>query len=261
MGRQKPLPPPRLVRHEVAVTGLDPRHDGVTIAHLSDIHVGNLTPASHVRAAIELANSVAPDVVALTGDYVCWRKHEVGLLREQLGGLRATRVAATLGNHDYFTDARGVRGALASHGYDVLANQHATVEVRGAPLRLVGVDDPVTHHHDVDAAFAGAAPDDAPDGAPAGTTIALCHDPELAPTLIGRGARLVLSGHMHGGQIYLRGVTDRIIARMGRTYRRGFYPIDDGHLYVTPGVGFSGVRVRVGEGTGSEVAAFTLRAA
>lgn len=253
MGRPKPLPPPRLVRHEVAVAGLDPRHDGVTIAHLSDIHVGNLTPASHVRAAIELANSVAPDVVALTGDYVCWRKHEVAQLREQIGGLRATRVAATLGNHDYFTDARGVRGALAAHGYDVLDNQHTAVEVRGAPLRLVGIDDPVTHHDDVDAAFAGAGP--------GGTTVALCHDPELAPALIARGARLVLSGHMHGGQIYLRGVTDRIIARMGRTFRRGFYPIDDGHLYVTPGVGFSGVRVRVGEGTGSEVAAFTLRAA
>jgi predicted MPP superfamily phosphohydrolase len=207
MGRTKPLPPPRLVRHEVAVAGLDPRHDGVTIAHLSDIHVGHLTPAGHVRAAIELANSVAPDVVALTGDYVCWRKHEVGLLREQLGGLRATRVAATLGNHDYFTDARGVRGALASHGYDVLDNQHTAVEVRGAPLHLVGIDDPVTHHHDVDAAFAG--------GPTGGTTVALCHDPEPRRRWIERGARLVLSGHMHGGQIYLRGLTDRIIAAWG----------------------------------------------
>ncbi|MBK9031492.1 MAG: metallophosphoesterase [Myxococcales bacterium] len=255
MGRAKPLPPPRLVRHEVAVAGLDPRHDGVVIAHLSDIHVGNLTPASHVRAAIELANDAAPDVVALTGDYVCWRKHEVGLVRDQLGGLRATRVAATLGNHDYFTDARGVRAALAGHGYDVLDNQHTRFDVRGAPLTLVGIDDPITHHDDADGAFAGV-------GARAdGTTVALCHDPELAPELVARGARLVLSGHMHGGQIYLRGVTDRIIARMGRTFRRGFYPIDDGHLYVTPGVGFSGVRVRVGEGTASEVAVFTLRAA
>lgn len=237
------------------MAGLDPRHDGLVIAHLSDIHVGNLTPADHVRAAIDLANSVAPDVVALTGDYVCWRKHEVGMLREQLGGLRATRVAATMGNHDYFTDARGVRAALVSHGYDVLDNQRTQLEVRGAPLTLVGIDDPVTHHDDVDAAFAGH------DRATAGTTLALCHDPELAPALINRGARLVLSGHMHGGQIYLRGVTDRIIARMGRSFRRGFYPIDDGHLYVTPGVGFSGVQVRVGEGTASEVAAFTLRAA
>ena len=237
------------------MAGLDPRQDGLVIAHLSDIHVGNLTPADHVRAAIDLANSVAPDVVALTGDYVCWRKHEVGMLREQLGGLRATRVAATMGNHDYFTDARGVRAALASHGYDVLDNQRTQLEVRGAPLTLVGIDDPITHHDDLGAAFAGH------DRATAGTTLALCHDPELAPALINRGARLVLSGHMHGGQIYLRGVTDRIIARMGRSFRRGFYPIDDGHLYVTPGVGFSGVQVRVGEGTASEVAAFTLRAA
>lgn len=253
MRRTKPLPPPRLVKHELAVRGLDPRHDGVTIAHLSDVHVGNLTPEPHVRAAIDLANSVAPDVVALTGDYVCWRKHEVGLLREQLGGLRATRVAATLGNHDYFTDAAGVRAALTGHGYDVLDNRRTAVTVRGAPLHLVGIDDPITHHDDADAAFAG--------GPRGGTTVALCHDPELAPALVARGAQLVLSGHMHGGQIYLRGVTDRIIKRMGRTFRRGLYPIDDGHLYVTPGVGYSGVRVRVGEGTAAEVAAVTLRAA
>lgn len=253
MARRRPLPPPALVRHELPIAGLDPRHDGVTIAHLSDIHVGNLTPEPHVRAAIELANAAAPDLIALTGDYVCWRKHEVGLLREQLGGLRATRVVATLGNHDYFTDAKGVRAALASHGYDVLTNQHTAIEVRGAPLRVVGVDDPITRHDDVGRAFADA------DG-PA-TTVALCHDPESAPELVARGARVVLSGHMHGGQIYLRGVTDRIIARMGRSYRRGLYPVGDGHLYVTPGVGYSGVRVRVGEGTASEVAIVTLRAA
>lgn len=252
MSRRGELTPPVLVRHDVPVTGLDPRHDGVTIAHLSDIHVGRLTPASHVRAAIELANSVGPDVVALTGDYVCWKKDEVALLREQIGGLRAQRVAATLGNHDYFTEARGVTDALTHHGYDVLKNRHTTLEVRGAPLHLVGIDDPVTRHDDAGAAFAGVGP---------GTAIALSHDPELAPTLIERGARLVLSGHMHGGQIYVKGLTDRIIARMGRTYRRGFYPIADGHLYVTPGVGFSGVRIRRGEGTASEVAVFTLRAA
>lgn len=252
MSRRADPTPPVLVRHEVPVPGLDPRHDGVTIAHLSDIHVGRLTPASHVRAAVELANGCAPDLVALTGDYVCWKKSEVALLREQLGGLRGLRVAATLGNHDYFTEARGVTHALESHGYDVLKNRHTTVEVRGAPLHLIGVDDPVTRHDDAGAAFAGVG---------AGTAIALCHDPELAPTLVERGARLVLSGHMHGGQIYVKGLTDRIIARMGRTYRRGFYPIGDGHLYVTPGVGFSGIRVRRGEGTASEVAVFTLRAA
>lgn len=254
-----------LVEHEVAVPGLDPAHDGVRIAHLSDIHVGNLTPEAHVRAAVNVASGAGADVIALTGDYVCWRKHEIGMLREQLAGLSATRVVATLGNHDYFTSASGVRRALTSHGYEVLENRHTTVMLRGAPLHLVGIDDPVTRHHDLDQAFAGVPE--------RGSRVVLCHCPEQAPGLAERGADLVLSGHTHGGQIFVQGLTDRIITRMGKRYRRGFYRIGGGagagtgdpggrtQLYVTPGVGFSGVRVRVGDGTQAEVALFTLRAA
>jgi predicted MPP superfamily phosphohydrolase len=256
MSRRAPKPPV-LVPHEVEIEGLDPAHDGVRIAHLSDIHVGNLTPAEHVAAAVELASAAGADVIAMTGDFVCWRKNEIGMLREQLAGLSAhTRVVATLGNHDYFTSASGVRRALTSHGYEVLVNRHTTAMVRGAPLHLVGIDDPVTRHHDLDRAFAGVPAE--------GTRVVLCHCPEQAPGLAERGADLVLSGHTHGGQIYLRGVTDRIITRMGKRYRKGFYRLgergDGAHLYVTPGVGFSGLRVRVGDGTQAEVALFTLRA-
>lgn len=262
MSRHRAPSPPVLARHEILVDDLAPAHDGLTIAHLSDIHVGNLTPAAHVRAAVELATGAGADVIALTGDYVCWRKHEVGMLREQLAGLSATRVVAVLGNHDYFTSAQGVEKALTGHGYEVLRNRHTTLDVRGAPLHLIGVDDPITGHQDLDDAFAGVAA--------RGTRVVLCHCPEQAPGLAERGADLVLSGHTHGGQIFLRGVTDRIIERMGKRYRRGFYRVGrsggDGdaartHLYVTPGVGFSGVRVRAGDGTQAEVALFTLRAA
>ena len=55
--------PPRVSEHEVRVAGLDPRHDGVRIAQLSDIHVGNLTPPSHIRAAIAAANNAKPDLI------------------------------------------------------------------------------------------------------------------------------------------------------------------------------------------------------
>jgi predicted MPP superfamily phosphohydrolase len=244
---------PVLVRHEVEVAGLDPRHDGVTIAQLSDIHCGNLTPGEHVRAAVALASGAGADVIALTGDYVCWTRSDIGALRDQIGGLTAGRVVATLGNHDYFTSSRGVTHALASHGYDVLRNQHTTMSVRGAPLHLIGIDDPITGHHDLDAGFAGL---------PArGTRVVLCHGPEQAPKVAARGAALVLSGHTHGGQIFLKGVTDRIITRMGLRYRNGFYTVGGSQLYVTPGIGFSGVRVRVGDGTAAEVALFTLKAA
>lgn len=250
--------PPRVTEHEVHVARLDPRHDGVRIAQLSDIHVGNLTPASHIRAAIEAANAAQPDLIVLTGDYVCWRRSEVALAAEQLAGLRAPRVLAVLGNHDYFVWGAGVRNALERNGYEVLRNQTTVANVRGAPLPIVGVDDPVTRHDDLDASFAGAPAELA--------RIVLCHAPDRGPALAQRGADLVLSGHTHGGQIYIKGITDRLMKRIGLKYRRGFYeltgePQRPTRLYVTPGVGFSGVTRRAGEGTHAEVAIHTLRAA
>ena len=246
--------PPRVVHHDVPIANLDPRHDGVRIAQLSDIHVGHLTPAEHIRAAIDVANAARPDVIVLTGDYVGWRRHEAELATTQLAGLRAPRVLAVLGNHDYFTWGAGVTRALEHNGYEVLRNQATVADVRGAPLTMIGVDDPVTRHDDLDAAFAGA-----PARVP---RVVLCHAPDRGPDIARRGADLILSGHTHGGQIYIKGITDRVMKKVGLNFRRGMYPLDDrAKLYVTPGIGFSGVQRRVGEGTAAEVAVLTLRAA
>lgn len=248
--------PPRVSEHEVQVQGLDPRHDGVRIAQLSDIHVGRLTPRSHVRAAIDAANAAAADLIVLTGDYVCWKREEVAQAGDQLAGLEAPRVLAVLGNHDYFVHGAGVRMALERNGYEVLRNQTTIANVRGAPLAMVGVDDPVTRHDDLDASFAGAPE--------AMTRVVLCHAPDRAPKIAERGVDLVLSGHTHGGQMYVKGITDRIMKRIGLNFRRGMYevgPQPRAKLYVTPGVGFSGVTRRFGEGTHAEVAVLTLRAA
>ena len=249
--------PPRIHEHDVTIAGLDPRHDGVRIVQLSDIHVGNLTPASHIRAAIDVANAAAPDLIVMTGDYVCWRRHEVELAREQLAGLQASRVLAVLGNHDYFVWGSGVKAALEHSGYEVLRNEITIADVRGAPLALVGVDDPVTRHDDIEASFKGA---------PAGVTrVVLCHAPDRGPAIAARGAQLMLSGHTHGGQMYVKGITDRLMRKVGLHYRRGMFDVGEGdaktRLYVTPGVGFSGVTRRFGEGTAAEVAVLTLRCA
>jgi len=155
----------------------------------------------------------------------------------------APRVLAVLGNHDYYAWADGMAAALERNGYEVLRNRTTVAQVRGAPLAVVGVDDPVTRHDDLDASFAGA---------PAGVTrLVLCHLADRGPALARRGADIVLSGHTHGGQIYVKGITDRLMKRLGMNYRRGLYDIGSASrrctLYVTPGVGFSGVTRRVGE--------------
>lgn len=237
---------------EIRVKNLDPRHDGVRIAQLSDIHVGRMTPRAHVRAAVATANATKPDLIVLTGDYVGWRRDEAELAGHQLDGLDAPRVLAVLGNHDYFTWGAGVTSALERNGYEVLRNQTTVADVRGAPLAMVGVDDPITRHDDLDAAFKGV-----PENV---TRVVLCHAPDRAPAIARRGADLVLSGHTHGGQIYIKGITDRMMKRLGMHFRRGMFSFGDRtKLYVTPGVGFSAVPRRMGEGTAAEVAVMTLR--
>jgi hypothetical protein len=245
--RELPL---ALSQHDVPLSGLDPRHDGLRIAHLSDIHCGNVTPAEHVRRAVAITNQARPDLVLMTGDFVNWRRSDIDLMEEQLAGLRANRVIAVLGNHDHYAGARGVSNALARMGYDVLDNANTSVDVGGAPLCVVGVDDPVTRNDDPDRAFEGAGP---------GTRIALCHDPRRAKAMAMRGAALTLSGHTHGGQVNPGGITVRLAQRLRMRYMRGFYDVVDAKLYVTSGVGFTFVAWRTGEGTDAEVALLTLR--
>lgn len=252
--RRRRLPtPPVLVEKEIAVDRLDPRHDGLRIAHLTDIHCGRMTPESHVRAAIGLAREAEPDLVMMTGDYVCWRRREADIARRQLGGLPPERVFATLGNHDYYAGGARVAAALAVNGYTVLRNQSRRVEVGGAPVYVIGVDDPVTGRHDLDQAFDGAGGD--------GTRITLCHCPEQLDSVADRGSQLMLAGHTHGGQVNVRNFFDRLARSVGKRYfAAGIYRRRETTLHLSSGVGFSGVQWRVGPGTRSEVAVLVLRA-
>lgn len=247
-------------QHEAAVAervtfevpGLDPAHDGLRIAQLSDLHVGPQTAPDVVRRAIEEANRFEPDLVALTGDFVSRSRAELEAMREQLGGLAAPAVAV-LGNHDVWVDPAGVAAVLRLHGYEVLENAWTTLRVRGVRLPIVGVGDHLTRRDDVPVAMRGLP-------ATAPTPLVLAHGPRTADRLreIGRPI-LCLSGHTHGGQINLPIVTRLMLASLREPYARGRYELGPVQLYVNRGIGMSGIRVRVN--SPPEVTLATLRRA
>ena len=93
-------------RRAVGLKRLPRELDGLKVVQLSDVHHGPLTSRAQIERAVEVANSLQPDLVALTGDYVSHERRYVQPCAEMLGRLRARRgVYAVLGNHDNWVDA------------------------------------------------------------------------------------------------------------------------------------------------------------
>ena len=141
-----------LHRYTVPVVGLDPAHDGLRIAHLSDPHVGSLTSHRFICDAVEMAQAETPDLV-LDRRFRGYSPKYVPLLGGLVRGF-AVPTVCVLGNHDYWTDGHGVTSELLREQYTaLLRNQHTRIQVRSAPLTIVGVDDAVTRQGDVQRAF------------------------------------------------------------------------------------------------------------
>ncbi len=236
----------------LAVPGLDPAHDGLVVAQLSDIHVGRNTPDGRVLGAVRAVNEAKPDLVVLTGDFVTTLRDPFEEVPRLLAGLVAPTFVV-LGNHDHWTDPIRIRWDLEALGYTVLQNRHTVTRVRGAPLAVVGVDDSRSRHDDVARAFAGVPP--------GGSRLVLAHNPPTALQLPESAGLVCLSGHTHGGQVSVPGLTAGLFRRLGQPYVRGWYPVRGNHLYVNRGLGFGvgGPLMRVG--SDPEVTFLTLKVA
>jgi len=238
---------------EIPIEGLPPAFDGYRIVQLSDVHIGSLFPRAAARRFVLAANALEPDLVALTGDYVTSGNafHEdVALL---FGELRARDgVALVWGNHDNYGEREPLRSLLVTQQVRVLENGVTRVERGGASLSFVGVDDIFSRRADVARAFEPVAPDE--------VVIGLVHDPKLYPAIAERGAKLVLTGHTHWGQIGVPLAARRLnLAKRFFRYPGGLYRTGSTTLYVHPGIGSTGPPIRFG--VPPEITLFVLRVA
>jgi predicted MPP superfamily phosphohydrolase len=224
------------------------------IVHLTDQHVGRVTPISVQTDVIQLTNAEQPDIVVVSGDFVAHSQAYLDDLTELMRGLRAP-VFAVLGNHDYWCGADAVAGALRKAGVEVLRNAHTVVDVRHHRLQVVGLDDAYTGHADLDTAVKGLDP--------RLPTIGLSHIGEEADRMWHRGVPLVFSGHTHAGQITVAKLHEFAIGKVaGHKYVHGMYGErrGEGAVYVGAGIGAAVFPLRVGERARREIAVFELGA-
>ena len=223
----------------VRLPNLDPHFDSLTIAHISDLHLGDWMTRERIWGVVEQVNALHPDVIAITGDFVSriWSSTPLDIV-ETLGRLQAREAkVAVLGNHDHWTNARVVGQAVHDAGIRLLLNEHVALRRGDAALYIAGVDDIWERQHDLDAALAGV-----PENTP---VVLLAHEPDYADAVAATGrVGLQLSGHTHGGQVRLPLVGALELPYLGEKYDMGLYDVNGMALYVTRGVGMIAPHVR-----------------
>jgi len=252
---------PRVVRVDIALARLPRAFDGYTIAQVSDFHYEEHFSAVPIAKSVEMVNRLAPDLTVLTGDFVTvpvfeWRKF---LAQAAATALPCARILkqlagpkfAILGNHDVVGYPETVLAALETNEIPVLRNRALPLERNGARIWLAGVDDVLKGHPNLPRTLAGIPPGEA--------TILLAHEPDFADQAVRRPVDLQLSGHSHGGQVWIPGIGAPWLPTLARKYPRGLYRIGQLILYTNIGIGTIRAPIRIN--CPPEVTLITLRSA
>ncbi|MFA9477126.1 metallophosphoesterase [Phycisphaerales bacterium AB-hyl4] len=205
--------------------------DGMTIAHLSDTHVGKFTRGRILDRIADATNDLAADLVLITGDVIDNTLHDLPEALRMIDRIDPrSGLFVCEGNHDLFDGRENFREAVREHGTPLLVDEAQTVRVHGERVQLMGIawhgrGKPIAPH--VDRAVARRDHDAFP--------ILLAHHPDAFDRATEHRIPLTLAGHTHGGQLMLN---DGFGAGpLMFKYWTGLYEKDRSKLIVSNGAG------------------------
>jgi hypothetical protein len=189
----------RVRRFELKLPGLRPALDGMTIAHVSDLHVGKFTRDCDLRRIVDATNALKCDFVAVTGDLIDLALADLPralAMVRQLDPRNGLFICE--GNHDLIENRHEFERRMEDSGLPFLLEMEQTKQFRGEQVQFLGTR---WSHADgeLSDSMARVRRLIKPDAFP----ILLAHHPHAFDPAIAAGVPLTLSGHTHGGQIML----------------------------------------------------------
>ncbi len=263
--------PFRISELKIEVPGLPASLDGFLLVQLADLHAGVYTSNELIENALHLVNSLKPNVILHTGDFVHSGRHDIREilfkafgpnftkyrqyrrlsrlfakeLSGMLGSLEPTHGSyAVWGNHDYIEGVRTIKRYLPS-GIDILVNDSIVVPDTDNKIVISGLDDYGFGKPSIEEMMNALR-----ESEEGGTfNLLLNHNPD---GLFSKGREqlskfdMVLCGHTHGGQVCLPGSIAITTQTKLRRYHRGLDVLECGtHVYTSSGIGCSGVPFRL----------------
>jgi predicted MPP superfamily phosphohydrolase len=206
----------------------------VTIAQISDLHLGIMLGDEFLDRVISKLRELKPDIVVATGDIVDGQGDDFEELARRFHTYTPPLGAyAITGNHEYYAGLEHSLRFLQNAGFTVLRGE----AVSSGGITLVGVDDPTAMSSgqptrlDTGKALASVSAND--------FVVLLKHQPVVDSDT---KFDLQLSGHTHGGQIFPFVYLTRLRYRV----HTGLTELADGRLlYISRGVGTWGPPIRL----------------
>jgi len=208
-----------LHREDVPIPDLPETLGGLSIVHLSDLHVRRYDRRH--RLAVRYIHSSEPDLIAITGDF---GTENFSDLTELLYKLRyKAPVFGCIGNND--SDLEALRDAFRKTNARLLVDEAAVHQSPRGSLTVLGIQ-PTTPVERVRELVR-----DTPR-----PRLLLSHYPDIFDR-IDDEVDLVLSGHTHGGQCRLPIAGPIQLGGTGRAYAAGLFRKERCSLFVTRGLG------------------------
>lgn len=237
----------------IAFEDLPAEFEGYRIAHISDIHGRSFKGREEqLQKAADKINSLAPDMIAFTGDLITISPDELDALVPALCSLGAKDgVFSVLGNHDYsiYSDAseqerqKHLADLIAMEkalGWDLLMDENRIIRRGNDSIAVIGVQNTSTSRHFPSKGDLKAASD----GTDGLFRIVLTHDPmHWEAEILGNDYPLTLSGHTHAMQLSILGWSP---SRLMFKQSRGLYSEKNQSIYVNSGLGETIFPARIG---------------
>ncbi len=254
---------------EVKISSLPKELDGITIAQISDLHLGSFENDNVLKKCADEINSINPDLLLFTGDMVNNFSDEMIGFEDQLSAMGAKYgKMAILGNHDYgdysswnteedkSDNLSTLEQKIEDAGFELLLNESRRIEINNTPFYVIGVENwghrPFPQYAELDKAM-NEIPDDS-------FKILMSHDPSHweGEVLNSTDIPLMLAGHTHAAQFsfMLAGINFSPMFFIQK-YWGGLYEENNQFLYVNSGFGCIGFLGRID--MAPEITLLTLR--
>jgi len=230
------------------------------ILQLSDLHLGYGLQPEFISSLRDTTFQLNPDIVVLTGDLI---EADIFTLVPALNKIREITsyypTYLVIGNHDFeYNKPDDVLEIFSALGIIVLINESVWIGNDDVGFNLAGISDPIAIIKQLPKKFYPSIERTIKNVRFNAPTILLSHRPIVRYCDKKFGVDLILSGHMHGGQIYPFGLLSMKFKEDSgeKVTTRDMSFNDRCYLHVSKGLGFTTLPFRFL--AGSEVSLITL---